>query len=144
MPKPSQHQEKADHNRAFLNAIVSSGPADWIAVVAFYTAVHLVEKLRAYRGEHSKDHEERGQAVRKNFRPIHTPYHELFNHSLIARYGTLGKFTLSPADAKAVLVDTYLSPNRELCRRRIGETHNASLANTLIAPSRWLLILSDR
>ncbi len=109
MPKPKQHQEKAEHNRAFLNSICATGPADWIATVAFYTAVHLVEKLRAYNGQHSRDHEERNAAVRRDYRAIHTEYHELFNHSLIARYATVGKFYLSVADAKKLLVDTYLT-----------------------------------
>ena len=33
------------------------------ATVAFYTAVHLIEKLRAFRGEHSTDHVDRNAFV---------------------------------------------------------------------------------
>ncbi len=40
MPKPKQHQEKAENNRAFLNSISATGPPDWMAIIAFYTAVH--------------------------------------------------------------------------------------------------------
>jgi hypothetical protein len=108
MPKPKQHQEKADNSRAFLDSISANGPPDWMAVVAFYTAVHLVEKLRAYHGEHSENHEDRLAAVRRDFRPIHTPCHELFNHSLIARYGTVGQFTITVQEVKKLLIDTYL------------------------------------
>src|SRR5436189_3244283 len=108
MPKPKQHQEKADNNRAFLDSISTTGPPDWMAIAAFYTAVHLVEKLRAYRGEHSKNHEERSAAVRKHWRAIQTEYHELFNNSLVARYGTTGQFTMTVKEVKGLLIDTYL------------------------------------
>jgi hypothetical protein len=108
MPKPNQHQEKANHNRLFLDSISGTGPPDWMATVAFYTAVHLVEKLRAYKGEHSRDHDERGTAVRNEFRSIQTAYHELFNLSLVARYATAGKFTMTVADVKRIMIDGYL------------------------------------
>jgi hypothetical protein len=106
MPKPNQHQVKADSNRAFLNTLL--GPPDWMAIIAFYTAVHLVEKLRAHRGEHSISHEDRSASVRKNFRAIQNEYHELFNNSLVARYGTAGQFTKTADDVKSLLIDTYL------------------------------------
>jgi hypothetical protein len=109
MPTPKQHQQKADDNRAFLNAILSTGPPEWVATVAFYTAVHLVEKLLAYSGNHSKNHEERGSAVRKDFRQIYSQYHELFNNSLIARYGTSGKFSMTLDKTKQLLVNDYLA-----------------------------------
>ena len=108
MPKPKQHQEKASSSRAFLDSISTDAPPDWIATVAFYTAVHLVEKLRAYRGEHSENHEDRNSAVRRDYRAIQTEYHELYNHSLVARYGTAGQFSMKASEVKALLVDTYL------------------------------------
>jgi hypothetical protein len=58
MAKPQQHQDKADHCRRFL-ATIAEEFSDWRAIVAFYVAVHLVEKLRAYDGEHSSSHEHR-------------------------------------------------------------------------------------
>ena len=47
MPNPKQHQEKAEHNRAFLGTISDEAYSDWRATIAFYVAVPLVEKLRA-------------------------------------------------------------------------------------------------
>jgi hypothetical protein len=32
MPNPSQHQAKADHNRAFLNSLIDGTYADWTAI----------------------------------------------------------------------------------------------------------------
>jgi hypothetical protein len=109
MANPKQHQEKADHNRSFLNSLGDDGFCDWMAVVAFYVAVHLVEKLRAYEGKHSTDHVDRNAAVRQQHRPIHTPYHELFNWSLIARYKTPGCFSMPAATVRSVLVGNYLT-----------------------------------
>ena len=79
-----------------------------MATIAFYTAVHLVEKLRAYQGQHSENHEERSSAVRKQYRPIQREYHELYNNSLIARYGTVGQFSKTSQQVKVLLIDTYL------------------------------------
>jgi len=47
MPAESQHQNKATHNRQFLDSINTDDYPDWVVVAAFYTAVHLVERLRA-------------------------------------------------------------------------------------------------
>ncbi len=107
MAKPKQHQEKADHCRKFLSTIGDEF-SDWRAIVAFYVALHLVEKLRAYNGEHSTSHDDRDAYVRRNHSTIYNPYHQLFNASLDARYKTLGAFTISSEDVQKVLVDTYL------------------------------------
>jgi hypothetical protein len=109
MPKPKQHQEKADHNRAFLNTLTDDTYHDWKAIVAFYVAVHLVEKLRAYEGDHSESHEDRDRAVRKDHSRIYNAYHHLFNASLVARYKSRSAFKISPADVQSKLLDTYLA-----------------------------------
>ena len=56
MAAQSQHEVKARNNRDFLREIDATVRADWAVVVAFYTAVHLVERLRAQAGEHSTNH----------------------------------------------------------------------------------------
>ena len=109
MPKPKQHQEKAEHNRAFLDSVTDDAYGDWKATIAFYVAVHLVEKLRAYTGDHSENHDERNRAVRRDHARIYNAYHQLFNVSLIARYKSLGAFAISPQDVQSKLIDTYLA-----------------------------------
>jgi len=109
MAKPKQHQEKADRNRQFLDSIRKDGQPEWLVIVAFYTDVHLVEKLRAYNNQHSISHEDRNNAVRNNHRKIHTAYHELFNASLVARYATVGKFKMTLEDVNNLFVDGYLT-----------------------------------
>lgn len=107
MPKPKQHQEKADHCRKFLSTIGKEF-CDWQAIVAFYTALHLVEKVRAFGGEHSKSHEDRDAYVRRHLPKIYNAYHQLFNASLDARYKTCGAFTISAEDVEKILINRYL------------------------------------
>ena len=108
MPNPKQHQEKAEHNRAFLGTITEDVYSDWRATITFYVAVHLVEKLRAYDGDHSQDHSERDRYVRGNHRAIYDSYRQLYSASLEARYKSLHAFSISPADVKGVLIDVFL------------------------------------
>jgi hypothetical protein len=88
MPSADDHQRQADHNLRFLATIDTDEFCDWMAVVAFYVAVHLVEKLRAAVGEHSADHPDRNEFVRAHHHPIHVYYRDLYNISLLVRSGT--------------------------------------------------------
>ncbi len=47
MATQSLHQVKARNNRDFLSEIDATVRGDWAVVVAFDTADHLVERLRA-------------------------------------------------------------------------------------------------
>lgn len=86
MPNQSQHQTKAKNNREFLDSFDWNTHPDWAAVVAFYTAVHLVERLRALDGQNSENHQDRLGYVQTNHRAIHTEFHGLWNASKLARY----------------------------------------------------------
>jgi hypothetical protein len=88
MPSAEEHQERADHNAAFLATIDTDEFADWAAVVAFYAAMHLIEKLRAYLGQHSEKHADRGKFIldRPEFASLDFPYNQLFTYALKARY----------------------------------------------------------
>jgi hypothetical protein len=114
MPNSRQHKDKAAHNRAFLATINVQDFPDWAVVVAFYTAVHLAERLRTLlpnaSDQHSTTHQDRLEFVQKHHRAIHTEFHELFNASLIARYQTVASFgaQFSPGDVQKTLIDQYL------------------------------------
>lgn len=112
MPNSKQHREKADHNRAFLATIDVSTFPDWASVVAFYAAVHLVERLRAKTNDHSINHEDRinflhGRSYRST---IFAAYHVLFNASLIARYETASSFAtqFAASEVQTILIDKHL------------------------------------
>jgi hypothetical protein len=106
MATAADHQAKADHHLAFLQTIPDQFP-DWLATVAFYAAVELVERLRAERGQHSRSHEDRKNAVRKDFPSIFKDYHDLYNASLDARYMSLSH-CLDVKDVRDVLIGRRL------------------------------------
>lgn len=110
MPNASQHENKAKHNRQFLETIDCGTTSDWAAVVAFYTAVHVIERLRALDGDHSKDHQDRLQYVATHHRTIHTEFHGLLNASYLARYQANATFfgQISNDDVKSNLIDRFL------------------------------------
>ncbi|MDA8212385.1 MAG: hypothetical protein M0021_10995 [Clostridia bacterium] len=61
---------------------------DWVAIIMFYGAVHLVEKHLARREIHPKTHPERNRDTRslKRGPRIHSNLTLLYNASLDARY----------------------------------------------------------
>ncbi len=108
MPSASEHQIKANHNRAFLNSITDPAFCDWMAVAAFYTAVQLIEQLFALQGLHSQDHRSRNREVRIRLRPIHKHYRPLYNLSMVARYRESSKFQLTANAVQSLTIGTHL------------------------------------
>lgn len=116
MPSASEHQEKCDHNRAFLNAgLVASNPC-WAATVAFYVAVHLVEKLASAnksRPIHHTTHFARELWISSHakHKVIFNEYEVLRDASHISRYQTLHKFNrmYSATTVQNHLIDTCLT-----------------------------------
>jgi hypothetical protein len=86
MPSAREHQRQAEHHFAFLETIDGDEYCDWLSVVAFYVAVHLVERLRALEGEHSSDHADRHEYVREYHPTIHNCYRQLYSWAWSARY----------------------------------------------------------
>jgi|GEM_PF-1731728 len=113
MPSSKEHRDKADQIRAFLGQLVSTNaePA-WIAVVAFYTAMHLIERLAACENIHNSKHPDRLNYLikHKKHRAIHADFQTLFDASLVARYGTVNQFQKAfPSAAVATLVNHHLA-----------------------------------
>jgi hypothetical protein len=93
MPSADQHRSKSRSNRRFLNSISIEDFPDWVVVAAFYTAVHLIEEVRAASGHgDSTSHEDRLAYVREEHTEIHTAYHILQNASMLARYQSNSTF----------------------------------------------------
>ena len=106
MPSATKHAGKASSNRRFLDSIDIETAADWAVVVGFYTAVHLIEQLRALDGQHSQDHQSRLYYVLAHHRRIHASFHELYNLSKLARYTSNEQFfkQLTPEDVRTQLI----------------------------------------
>jgi hypothetical protein len=94
MPSADQHRNKAERNRRFLDSISCDDYPEWVVVAAFYTAVHLVERVRAANGDgDSTSHEDRLDYVQHSLpADIHTAYHILLNVSMLARYQSMADF----------------------------------------------------
>jgi hypothetical protein len=113
MPTADQHRNKADRNRKFLSSIALDEFPDWVAVAAFYTAVHRIEQYRAFAGDgDSTSHEDRLNYVRHRLpTAIHSAYHILQNVSMLARYQSTADFhaQFQAEDVQKDIVETRLA-----------------------------------
>ncbi len=123
MPNSSQHQNKARNNREFLDSFDSNSHPDWAAVVAFYTAVHLIERLRALDGQDSENHQDRLRYVQANHRTIHYEFHQLLNTSKLARYEANSVFhtQLSNAQIRDVVIGEWLVAIERYVERYVAD-----------------------
>jgi hypothetical protein len=90
----------------------------WAAIVAFYAALHLVDRLAARTNYHPNNHSDRLSFVASQHRLIFTVYNSLKTASEIARYGTLNQFNRAyPGttvqdiliDKRLVAIETYVN-----------------------------------
>ena len=113
MPSSSEHKAKAELHRAFLTTIDVEAHPEWASVVAFYTTLHLVERLAACENKHHDNHNLRLNylLVHKKHRVIHPDMSALRDASEKARYGTVNQFRRSfPGDfASEKLIDGCLA-----------------------------------
>jgi len=86
---------------------------EWVVVAAFYTAVHLIEQLRAVAKDgDSTSHEDRLDYVQHHFpSEIHTAYHILQNVSMLARYQSMSDFyaQFQPEDVSREIITNRLA-----------------------------------
>lgn len=61
----ADHQEKSEHNQAFLESIDQKRFPDWYVTVCFYKTLHVVETLLAKNGKHSNNHRDRHDYLKK-------------------------------------------------------------------------------
>ena len=116
MPNSAEHRAKYDLNRAFLNTGLALTQPEWAAVVAFYAAVQLIERLAVAepRGPvHHRTHTERSVYIQRhrNHRLIHDDYRALQEASELSRYFTLHAFRsmYTAATVQSQLIDTHLA-----------------------------------
>ena len=115
MPSSSEHRAKYLANRRHLDTGNGGSPlatADgcWAAVVAFYAALHLVDRLAARDNTHPGAHGNRLRFVSANHRSILADFNDLKVASECARYGTLNQFARAyPGNAvQDILIDKLL------------------------------------
>lgn len=125
MPSEQDHLRVVSRNKAVLDYLLQDPDkcSEWIAVVAFYTAVHLVESMFARVGVHSSDHRSRLNNLKsdRQYRNIYPAFRCLKQASEIARYlGCSGQGAspnapyrsfsdyMSPAEVQSLLLNKHL------------------------------------
>jgi hypothetical protein len=110
MPSSAEHRQKAERNAALARSLDVAAYPEWVAVAAFYAAVHLVERLAACGNLHHQNHPDRSWYVQRHHRAIYPAYQALFDAGHAARYATLNQFNraYTPAAVRDVLVGTHL------------------------------------
>jgi hypothetical protein len=115
MPSSSEHRQKYEANRHLLDTGNNGAPLStldgcWAATVAFYAALHLMDRLAARNNYHPSNHADRLSFVSSQHRPILTACNALKTASEIARYGTLNQFNRAypVATVQNILIDQRL------------------------------------
>lgn len=115
MPSSSEHRQKYESNRQLLDtgnngSALSTLDGCWAATVAFYAALHLVDRLAARQNMHPSNHTQRNAFVVRHHRSIWSAYNALLIASRIARYGTVNQFstTYPGTDVQDILIDQRL------------------------------------
>lgn len=115
MPSSKVHLAAAEHNQELVRLLLPKSEfSDWLAVVAFYTALHLVEAVLFEDGiKHGGNHRNREQILKrkKRYDQLYKHYIPLKEASVVARYldryDTFSKY-MSPSEVQTELVDHSL------------------------------------
>ncbi len=109
MPDSANHLAVAKRNGELIQHLLQTNDrhSEWVAVVAFYKALHLVDAMlfRDHHSKHGGDHIERQQLLKRTtrYQNIYHHYRPLFAASCVARYLDFGGMEYSA-------FSTYLPP----------------------------------
>jgi hypothetical protein len=117
MPSRNDHETQWNSNHQLLAQLERQNYfSDWIVTVAFYTALHSLERFLALRNKHPHDHLDR-----KNILLIYAPqlgqqilrdYLDMYNMSIAARYECISPTLTDVQDHRARLarIDAKVGP----------------------------------
>lgn len=134
MPSEASHIDLAVRNQAALDYL-SADPAaycEWIATVAFYKALHVVEAVLTHDRDvgHGQSHTHRSQVLKQtSYSHIWKHYRPLWAASMVARYlkdiggRDFQSFTdyLAPEDVIPQLVNHYLKQVEKSAGKRLSQ-----------------------
>ena len=115
MASADAHRAKAEKNLRFLG-IIPDEYADWLATVAFYSAVHYVQAVFARDGVSSRSHFELNQRLRRQHPDIWRQFKPLYNASRLARYTD---FPINAAEVLGELIEGRLKAIRRMVAERL-------------------------
>ena len=141
MSEESEHITLANKNHDTLIYLVKeyANHPEWVATVAFYKAVHVVEAvIHSKFRRHSNSHDSRIHELKHpDLRSLHKAYRPLFAASLVARYLVdFSSISFGESSAKAVQYtkfSEYMSSDSLICKlllTRLRQVEEESL--------RWL------
>lgn len=116
MASEGAHLRKAESNQRFLDTI-SDEFADWLAIVAFYKGVHLVEAMFSREGRSSHSHAERNRRLKREHPEIWIQFRPLYDASRWFRYTDR---VINPARIRSELVGHRLRGVEFMVRARLG------------------------
>jgi hypothetical protein len=140
MPNETSHLSLANHNQDLLDKLVGEIDEfpDWVATVAFYKALHVVEAVFACENpaRHGADHPSRERILKMDskYAHIYRHYRVLYAASMVARY---------MQDSQTDFT-SYLSPQQvidTLLKHRLHEVEK-SAAKKLRNPDQLVTIAS--
>jgi len=102
VPTDCEHKAAFDRHVASYADTVDKHP-DWAAVMLFYCAVHMVERLFAFDQIHNTDHGKREFELKSRYQSLWPEYRVLKSESLKTRYLDGGVFVLSARNVKEKL-----------------------------------------
>jgi hypothetical protein len=118
MPSLDAHLAAARGNHDLMTYLQThrlSTDAGWVAVIAFYTALHTVEavfaSLRHGGVEHTATHYERRNVLRnvRQYLKVWQHYRPLHDAASDARYLEAGEaFHMTPVQVESILIDHHL------------------------------------
>src|SRR5690606_21992498 len=87
-PEEEEHLAAARKNKVLAQLILEQEDPSWAAVLAFYSALHLVDAYLARQDIHPRSHEARQGCVARvsALRPLHHAYRKLETRSRWVRY----------------------------------------------------------
>ncbi len=113
MSSEAAHIDVANSNQRLIDHLIGENDFhDWLATVAFYKAVHVVEAVFAYHLNcHSHSHADREDRLKRvsRFKAISRDYSHLLNESRIFRYllGPPGRLTIDDVKSKLIYKRLY-------------------------------------
>jgi hypothetical protein len=100
MATVAEHLSQAKHNQSFLETIDRPDYPDWLATVAFYKALHLVEAMFRVGNHKTGSHLRRNNILRKHYLSVWREYKTLYSFARLARYRCL---KVKPTDVDFVM-----------------------------------------
>lgn len=115
MPNELSHLALANHNQELLAELIPKIDKfpDWVATVAFYKALHVVEAVFASETpvRHGVDHPNRERCLKadKRYTHIYRHYRPLYAASMVARYMQDGHTSFADYMNPQTVIQTLLN-----------------------------------